>query len=142
MADRKVYEGTVVPPAKKAVSAFDGFNALKQVVDAVQECVTIHATESTKQEHIRASRDTEIARIKAGENVLRNYFALVFADRKNTIDQMFTRLDTALESGDPAVIKTVVDSVVDIAKTSPIADMGDLSQVRAALDDPDHVWEL
>ncbi|GAA1456584.1 hypothetical protein [Williamsia maris] len=55
---------------------------------------------------------------------------------------MFTRLDTALESGDAAVIKTVVDSVVDIAKSSPIADMGDLSQVRAALDDPDHVWEL
>ncbi|MGJ0119619.1 hypothetical protein ACQ7HM_10475 [Williamsia sp. MIQD14] len=142
MAERKVYEGTVVPPAMKAVSALDGFNALKQVVDAAQECVTIHATESTKQEQIRASRDTEIARIKAGENVLRNYFALVFADRKNTIDQMFTRLDTALESGDPAVIKTVVDSVVDIAKSSPIADMGDLSQVRAALDDPDHVWEL
>lgn len=142
MADRKMYKRPAKPTSGRVVSALDGLNALRQVVDAVQECVSIHATESTKQEHIRASRDTEIARIKAGETVLRDYFAHVFADRKNTIDQMFTRLDIALESGDPAVIKMVVDSVVDVAKSSPIADMGDLSQVRAALDDPDHVWEL
>jgi hypothetical protein len=36
----------------------------------------------------------------------------------------------------------MVNAVVDLAKTSPLADLGDLSQIRAALDDPDQVWEL
>ena len=32
--------------------------------------------------------------------------------------------------------------IVDLAKSSPLADVGDLSQVRKALDDPDHVLVL
>ncbi len=31
---------------------------------------------------------------------------------------------------------------VDIARTSPFADLGDLGQIRADLDDPNQVWDL
>ncbi len=32
--------------------------------------------------------------------------------------------------------------IVDIAQSSPLADLGDLSQIRKALDDPNQVWDL
>ena len=32
--------------------------------------------------------------------------------------------------------------IVDLAESSRLAAMGDRTQVRKALDDPDHVWEL
>ncbi|ALU94399.1 hypothetical protein WQO_14180 [Streptomyces globisporus C-1027] len=55
---------------------------------------------------------------------------------------LFARLDKALDEGNGEALQTVVRGIVDIAKSSPLVDIGDLSQVRAALDDPVQVWEL
>jgi hypothetical protein len=35
----------------------------------------------------------------------------------------------------------MVRGIVDIAKSSPSPDLGDLGKIRAALDDLDQVWE-
>jgi hypothetical protein len=85
---------------------------------------------------------TEVARIKAAESVLRDFFAESFRERRHNFDEMFQRLDTALEQGNGEAAAVVVRGIVDIARDSPLAHMGDLAQIRAALDDPDQVWEL
>ena len=33
-------------------------------------------------------------------------------------------------------------AIIELAKSSPFKDIVDLSTVKAALDDPDHVWDL
>ena len=146
--DPKVHMGKVVPNSKgpkvpaKGLSALDAFNALNQVVDAARECIQIHEVESTKRARIQAYEATEVARIKAGEAVLKDYFEQIFAERRHTYEELFSRLDQALEQNNGDVIAVVLRGIVDVARTSPLADMGDLSQIRAALDDPDQVWEL
>lgn len=146
MSDRsKPLSGQVIPPKSGKVAmpaALDGFAALNQLVDAARECITVHAVENTKQAKISAYESTEVARIKAAEGILRQYFDQAFAERRATTDALFQRLDSAIESGDSQLIGEVVKGVVDVAKSSPLADMGDLGQIRAALDDPDQVWEL
>lgn len=137
---KKVHVGEVLPP--RPLTPFDGFAALSQMVDAVQECVKIHAVENTKQARIAAYEATEVARIKAAESVLKSFFEQSFAERRTTFEELFTRLDRALDQGDPQVINGVLSGIVDIARTSPLSNVGDLGQIRAALDDPDHVWEL
>ncbi len=87
-------------------------------------------------------QETEVARIKAAESALRNYFDQVFAERRAIYEEMFARLDRALDEGNNEALHSVVAGIVDIAKSSPLADMGDLARVRAALDDPHQVWEL
>ncbi|TSD96352.1 hypothetical protein FOV72_11895 [Gordonia rubripertincta] len=137
--------GEVVSPGSGKVAmprALDGFAALNQLVDAARECITVHAVENTKQAKISAYETTEVARIKAAEGILRKYFNRAFAERRATTDALFERLDTAIEAGDSQMIGEVVKGVVDIAKSSPLADLGDLSKIRAALDDPDQVWDL
>ena len=47
-----------------------------------------------------------------------------------------------MDNGDGESVHAVLRGIVDIARTSPLAELGDLSQIRAALDDPDQVWEL
>ena len=89
-----------------------------------------------------AAAAVEVARIKAAESVLKDYFAKVFAERRSNFEELFNRLDGALEANDGETVALMVRGIVDIAKTSPLADLGDLSQIRAALDDPDQVWEL
>ena len=138
----KEHIATVVGKAKSATSAADGFTALKQIVDATREAIVVSQTESTKRRRLSTYEATEIARIKSAEEILKRYFEQVFEERRTNFTEMFTRLDQALEQGNGEVVNVVVRGIVDIAKSSPLADLGDLGQIRAALDDPDQVWEL
>ncbi|KRD18888.1 MULTISPECIES: hypothetical protein [unclassified Streptomyces] len=138
----KVHVGKVFGAARGPLRAMDGFAALNQIVEAARECIHVREVESTKRARIEAYEATEVARIRAAEAVLKDYFAQAFAERRHLYDEMFARLDTALEDGNGEVLHTVVRGIVEIAKSSPLADIGDLSQVRAALDDPDQVWDL
>ncbi len=143
MTDKpKVHEARVVKPAGKQIAALDGFGALTEIVEAARECIVTHRVERTKQQRIGAYETTEVARIRAAESLLRGYFEQVFAERKTNFEELFARLDQALEQGNGEAINAVVRGIVDVARSSPLADLGDLTQIRAALDDPDQVWDL
>src|SRR3954469_20712121 len=139
----KIHVGKVVPPAKNGrLPSIDAFAALNQVVEAARDCIKTHEEQATIRARIGAYEATEVARIKAGEAVLKDYFAQVFAERRSLYEELFARLDRALEDGNGEVLHSVVRGIVDIARSSPLADLGDLTKVRAALDDPDQVWDL
>lgn len=125
-----------------AVSAIQGFNALNQIVDAARDCVAVREVESTKRAMLHTYEVAEVARIRAAEAVLKQYFAEVFAERRSNFEELFNRLDDALSSQDGETVNLMVRGIVDIARSSPLADLGDLGKIRAALDDPDQVWEL
>ncbi|HRV66672.1 MAG TPA: hypothetical protein P5074_09985 [Candidatus Nanopelagicales bacterium] len=135
---KKAIVGKVVSVGKNAVPAVNPIEALTQIVD----CVKAIQVEGTKRKRLSAYETTEIARIKAAEVVLRDYFAESFRERRKNFDEMFQRLDSALEQGNGEAAAIVVRGIVDIARESPLANMGDLGQIRAALDDPNQVWEL
>lgn len=136
----KVHVANVV--GKGSLTARDGFTALSQIVEAARECIAISQVESTKRSRIRAYEQTEVARIKAAEAILKGYFEQAFAERRATFEDLFSHLDQALDQGNGELISVVVRGIVDVARSSPLADLGDLSQIRAALDDPDQVWDL
>jgi len=140
--DQKIYEGDVLGTVRRAISAADGFTALSQLVTAAQECIEIHAVEQTKRARLHTYAAAEVQRIKSAESIVKGYFEQAFAERRATFDALFTRLDQALEQDNAQAISDVLRGIVDIAKASPLADLGDLGQIRAALDDPDQVWEL
>ncbi|WP_016933182.1 hypothetical protein [Rhodococcus sp. R1101] len=141
-ADRKVHEGEVLGSVKRNIAAVDGFAALSQLVTAAQQCIEIHAVEQTKRTRLHTYATAEVQRIKSAESIVRDYFEQSFTERRTTFDALFSRLDRALEQENSQVISEVLRGIVDIAKTSPLADLGDLGQIRAALDDPDQVWDL
>lgn len=113
-----------------------------QLVDTAREAVTVHQVENTKRVELRVYEVTEIKRIKAAESTLKAYFTHVFKERQRNFEEFFTRLDDALEKQDGAMVAQMVGGIVDLAKSSPLAAMGDLGQIRAALDDPNHVFDI
>ncbi|MEA5055305.1 hypothetical protein [Raineyella sp.] len=143
-------EGTVLPPkvagvvknTAGALTAADALSALTTIVNAVQDSIEIHQTESTKREKLKTYRETEVRRIKAAEATLRDYFDRTFEERRETNKRLFDSLDLALKSGDVAAMQTVVGGIVDVARTSPLANIGDLGELRRAMDDPDTVFEF
>jgi hypothetical protein len=143
MSERgRIHEAKVVKSPIGRIAGPAGFEALGTLVQTARECILTHQVESTKREKLRVYEQTEVAKIKAAEAVLRGYFEQVFAERRSNFEALFGRLDRALEQEDGETINAVLRGILDIARTSPLADLGDLSQIRAALDDPNQVWDL
>ncbi|WP_425004470.1 hypothetical protein [Mycolicibacterium sp. S3B2] len=138
----RVDSAKVVGRATRSVTPLQGFDALNQIVAAAKECIAVHEVESTKRARLQTYETAEVARIKAAESVLKDYFVQVFNERRSNFEALFARLDGAMEANDGETVSAMVRGIVDIAKTSPLADLGDLEKIRAALDDPEQVWEL
>ena len=142
-AAKKPVEGQVLPPAaKSALPDVDVLGALNNLVDGTVDYLRLREEERTKRAKIDAYATVEVARIQQASSIVKQYFEQVFAERSKTIDGLFRHLDEVVASGDGTAATTVLQGIVDLAKSSPLADVGDLGQVRKALDDPEHVWEL
>lgn len=142
-ADKRPTVGKIV--RDKAVdigTSNDALSALNNIVNGVRECFSIHEQESTRRARLLTYENIEVKRIKAGQELLSQYFDSVFAERKELYSQLFERLDAAIERGDGETAHAALRGIVDIARDSPLASLGDLGQVRALLDDPDVVWDL
>ena len=146
-------KGAKPKPASKLIEAgaqvvgasagqIDPLQALNNVVEAGREYLTLRENQKTKREEIQAYRVLESERIRAAERVLSDYFRQVFAERGQNFDELWRRLDEAAEQGQDSRVSETLLAIVSLAQKSPLADLGDLKQLRAALDDPDHKFEL
>ncbi|MEU4533157.1 hypothetical protein AB0F49_33455 [Micromonospora ureilytica] len=147
--DKMLLTGTTLPAeprtdsvASRGISAADALSALKQLIRVSREVIEIHEIESTKRERLRTYRATEVERIKASERMLRDYFDRIFAERREQNQVLFDGLQQAREAGDVAAMQTFVSGIVEVARISPLAQIGNLADLRRAMDDPDTVFQL
>lgn len=143
MSDQnRIVEGNILPPQSGKLGSIEAYDALNTIVSAVQQSFQTHQVESTKREKLKTYRETEVQRIKASEAVLRDYFDRVFAERSDIHQKLFDSLDAAMVKGDAQAIQTIVGGIVEVAKTSPLANLGDLGELRRAMDDPNTIFEF
>ncbi|SFE51816.1 hypothetical protein [Blastococcus tunisiensis] len=139
---KKPVEGKALSPAESTLPAIDALGALNSVIDGALGYLRLREEQQTKRATIDAYATVEVARIHEASSFLKQYFEQVFAERSTTIEGLFRHLDVAMTSGDGTATEAALQGIVDLAKSSPLVDLGDLSQIRKAWDDPDHVWEL
>ncbi|MBE9034617.1 hypothetical protein IQ246_05635 [aff. Roholtiella sp. LEGE 12411] len=63
-----------------------------------------------------------------------------FDERAENFRALFTVVDSAITSGNNDQLAFTLNSITEIAKSSPFKDLANLASVRAALDDPEHEW--
>jgi uncharacterized membrane-anchored protein YjiN (DUF445 family) len=127
----------------KAVSQADALAALNNIIDAGREYLTLHKEQSTRRAKIEAYRALESDKTQKAERALSNYFDLVFRERAGNFRELWARLDDAAEAGDDDTVREMLRGIVSLAQTSPLAGLvDDLPALRAAFDDPKHVWEF
>lgn len=124
------------------IAGLDAVAALGTMVNTTFDYLRLREEEQTKRAKLGTYERTELRKIQAAESVLKDYFRQAFAERKSNVDELFKRYDEAVERGDSEAAHVALGGVVDLAKSSPLADLGDLGQIRKALDDEKHVWEL
>ncbi|WP_024368058.1 hypothetical protein [Arthrobacter sp. TB 26] len=133
MSDAKVHVGKVVGSKHSPILNADAFAALSEIVGAAREYGRIRQEEHTKREAIAAAEHVQVDRIHAAEKILRLYFEGIFAERAKTSEDMFVRLDRAMDSGDPQMVHAVVRGIVDLAQSSPLAGLEDFGKFWAEL---------
>ncbi len=104
MSEDTAKKAEVLKPAAVGIRAATGFEALNVLVNTARECFETRQAEGTRMSKLNAYEVTEVARIKAAEATLRSYFEQVFAERHKNFEQLFTRLDSALDRGDGEAI--------------------------------------
>ncbi|WP_306209565.1 hypothetical protein [Actinoplanes sp. RD1] len=149
MPEKIVYSGQALPAEKNPTASGSVGPNTSEVVDALTQFVGIardpfaaYQAEKTKRAQISAARDTEIARIKAAKTVLRDYFDHVYLERREVHTRLLDSLDRALEAGNTDAIPGIINGIVDMARVSPLAHVGDIGDLIRAMKDPNTVIEL
>jgi hydroxyethylthiazole kinase-like sugar kinase family protein len=63
-----------------------------------------------------------------------------FDERAENFRALFSVVDSAIASGNNELLALALNSITEIAKSSPFKDLANLTSVRAALNDPNHEW--
>jgi hypothetical protein len=115
---------------------------LNEIVQAWSEYSKIAEEETTKRREIDAQEKITLAEVQSKRDFLVGYLERSFDERANNFQSLFKAVDQAMLSGDNQKLSLVLHSIVELAQSSPFKDLADLSTVKTALADPDHVWEL
>ena len=127
----------------RGVAAFASpAQCLNEVVQAWTEYLRIAEEEKTKRRGIEAWEQVTLAEMKAKRDFLVGYLEHSFDERAKNFQALFQTVDQAMSSGDNQQLGLALNAIVELAKSNPFKDLADLSTVKAALNDPDHVWEL
>ena len=113
---------------------------LQQMISAYTEYMKVAQQEQTKRREIDAWEQTTIAKISAQRNLLMEYLDRSFDERAENFRSLFCVVDRAIAAGNNEQLALALNSITEIAKSSPFKELANLASVRAALDDPDHEW--
>lgn len=127
---------------KKGASVINPLEALQTIVESIVEYKKTASEETTKREEIAAWRDVNMGRIEAQRDLIMTYLDQTFDERKANFAKFFEVLDGAIASGQTEVVAAALDSITQLAKSSPFKDIANVEKVRAMLDQPGTVIDL
>ncbi|WP_193195138.1 hypothetical protein [Nostoc sp. MG11] len=113
---------------------------LQQMVSIYTDYLKIAEQEQTKRREIDAWENEIITKINAQRELLMAYLDCSFDERAENFRALFAVVDSVIASGNNDQLALTLNSITEIAKSSPFKDFANLASVRAALDDPDHEW--
>ncbi|HCF27897.1 MAG TPA: hypothetical protein DEV81_12015 [Cyanobacteria bacterium UBA11049] len=114
--------------------------SLQQIVLAYTDYLTIAEQEQTKRREIEAWEKETIAKINVQRDVLITYLNRSFDERADNFRALFDIVDRAIAADNNEQLALALDSITEIAKSSPFKELANLASVRKALDDPNHEW--
>jgi hypothetical protein len=126
----------------KAAQAVDLGQVLSQMVGTADQWVKVIQEESTRREEIRAWEATERERIVAQRDVLLRGLELTHDERRENFRRLFDNLDVAMRKDDATTAASLLDSITELAKSSPFKDLGNVEFVVHELKQPDRTWKM
>ena len=123
-------------------SVISPFIAINDVFRYGQEYLKVVEEEQTKRDEIEAWRQTTLADISSKRELVIGYLDRSFDERSENFKSLFQIVERAISTEDNYQLSLTLDAIVELANSSPFQDLSDLSKVKAALNNPNHVWKL
>lgn len=130
-----------VSKATPTVGVFDAVDLLNRIVASAQEYLVVREVEQTKRDTIEATKQVALAEIHARTELFLTYLDKSFDEREDNFAKLFAALDKAMGAGVGNVAE-ILGAITTLAASSPFKDLRDPVQVRAALEDPNHEWDV
>jgi len=125
-----------------ALATFQPLSAVQEITRHYSEYNVVKEQEETKREEIYAWKDTTLAEIKAKREILLRYLDESFDERKENFKKLFDALDETIEKGMADQVAVVLNSITDLAKSTPFKDIASIEKVREIMSDPKRKIEL
>ena len=126
---------TVTKSGGKVVGAADPLAVVTEVVGYLKT----RQEEQTKREHIWAKRDVLVTELDNEKEVILSYFEHRFAERKGALEQFYSLLHRAVDTGNDQQLQTALSGILGIIQENPLKDFAEFKKKMA---DPNFMIEL
>lgn len=120
----------------------EAYDMLKELVGVIGSINSVSREQATRRKQIQAYETTKVAQAREISRFLHRYFERERQSRDAFYGGVFKGIGKALDDGNNEALHTLVTAAVDVAKTSPLAAVGNLENVRAMFEDPNAVYEF
>jgi len=126
---------------KSLSKGFQSFNPAAFLSDCVQLYGEIEK-EMTKRAEIEAEKQRQLAEIEAKRQIFLDYLDKAFAERAENFRRLFNAVDAAMANRDTEQMGMALNSINELAKTTPFKDLIDMNRTRELLAEPGHEWKF
>lgn len=127
---------------KKANAGINAAEVVMQLVTAYTDWKKIAEEEGTKRHAISAEERKAIHQINVQRDLLMTHLERSFDERRENFRQFFDSLDRAINKGDAVTVAATLNSIVELAQSSPFKDIASVQAVRDVMADQDTVYEI
>jgi hypothetical protein len=128
--------------AKKLGANVNPLQVLTTLVETGDKWVTEIQRAKTDRAEIAAWQTVQSDKIQAQREILLKALELTFDERRENFRRLFDGLDIAMASGDAGQAASFLESITDLAKTSPFKELANVEIIVSELKRPGQVWDV
>jgi hypothetical protein len=115
---------------------------IKEIFVVAGEVQKFREVQETKRADIEKNKQIAIEIISSQKQILMEYLEKTFDERKNNFEMMFKIIDHALKNNNIQQLAIALDNINKLATSSPFKDLSSTQNIKNALKDKDHVWDI
>lgn len=115
---------------------------LKRFVEVAGDVAKFTEQQKTIRKDIEAKRDKDIAQIQAQKEIIMKYLDKSFDERKENFSKLFQVIDHAISNNNMQQLAMGLDSINQLAATSPFKALATLESTNEAIKDKNHIWDF
>ena len=137
---RKDLVGTVKSIA--AGNPAEAAQVLKRFIEVAGDVAKFTEQQKTVRKDIEAKRDSDIARIQAQKEIIMIYLEKSFDERKENFSKLIQVIDHAIANNNMQQLAMGLDSINQLAASSPFKALATLESTKEAINDKNHIWDF
>lgn len=115
---------------------------LKRFIEVAGDVAKFTEQQKTIRKDIEAKRDKDIAHIQAQKEIIMKYLDKSFDERKENFSKLFQVIDHAISNNNLQQLAMGLDSINQLAATSPFKALATLESTNEAIKDKNHIWDF